>query len=106
MDFQKRAFHLMFDMAASFQTYAESQTLALLDKVNWLPEETKKGYKELTEALHVSGEVIKKSADEGFGILAEMFPQQAANTVAEPETMPPIQVKRIIRAIKARDSQN
>lgn len=106
MAFQKRAIHLMLDMAVSFQTYAGSQTAALIEHANWVPEEAKNQFQKLTESFHVSGEALKKSADDGFDLLAGMFPAKNTLTPDAQEPTPALEVSRIIRAVQAPQTRN
>jgi hypothetical protein len=73
LSYQRSLFESAFNAMCAVQDQTEQMTETMLKQMNWMPEDTKKSLRETVEMYKKARENYKKSVEEGFDRMEEMF---------------------------------
>lgn len=71
--YQRSLFESAFNAMCAVQNQTEQMTETMLQQMNWLPEEAKKSVHDAVAMYKKAREGYKKSVEEGFDRMEEMF---------------------------------
>ena len=71
--YQRSLFESAFNAMCAVQDQTEQMTDTMLKQMNWLPDEAKKSIRDAVDMYRKARDGYKKSVDEGFDRMEEMF---------------------------------
>lgn len=66
IDFNKESFLTTFNTLSYLQKQTENIMVSMIDQTIWLPEESKKSFKEMAKAYKTGQEYIKANIENGY----------------------------------------